>query len=64
MGYVRLVGERPFNFQMPCWFFLHRFYFCIVFFLFYYGGVENKSLPNYVEKLSLLENAKDHQIST
>jgi hypothetical protein len=28
------------------------------------GGVENKSLPNYIEKLSLLENAKDHQIST
>jgi hypothetical protein len=25
---------------------------------------ENKSLPNYIEKLSLLENAKDHQIST
>jgi hypothetical protein len=28
------------------------------------GEVENKSIPNYTEKISLLKNAKGHQIST
>jgi hypothetical protein len=28
------------------------------------GRVGNKSLPNYIEKISLLKNSKGHQIST
>ena len=66
MGYVRLVGEPSFSFQIPR---LLCIVFLFVLFSFYFiggGRVENnyKSLPNYIEKISLLQNAKDHQIST
>lgn len=58
MDYVRLVGDRCYGFSLHCFSFFIVFVYSI-------GGVdENKYLPNYIEKFSLLKNAKDHQIPT